>query len=93
MSECVCNGCKNLKGIMDDTGAAEEYECEYGFPSDKCSDCDGEECDLTCTHFIVDEYEDISVSVKCSACGRELSQVSNDKADGKIYCINCYFEN
>jgi len=70
----------------------EEYRCEFGFPADKCADCEGEECDLTCIHFIVDEAEDRLVDVYCSACGMKLSQAGNDNSDGKIYCINCYLD-
>ena len=92
MSECICNSCKNLKGIIDDSGAVEEYECEFGFPSEKCSECDGEGCDLFCTHFVIEDDEEIFVSVKCAVCGRELSQAGNDNGDGKIYCIDCYLE-
>ncbi len=90
MSECICNNCKNLKGVMDDSGAVEEYECEFGFPSEKCSECGGDECGLGCLNFIIDEDEDILVSVKCSACGRELSQAGGDNSGGKVYCIDCY---
>lgn len=92
MSECICNSCKNLKGIMEESGAIEEYECEFGFPSEKCLDCNGDECDLTCEHFIIDEDEEILVGVRCSSCGRELSQAGNDNTGGKIFCINCYFK-
>ena len=92
MSECICNSCKNLKGVMDDSGAVEEYECRFGFPSEICPECDGGGCNLTCEHFIIDEDEDILVGVKCSSCGRELLQAGNDNTDGKIFCIDCYLK-
>lgn len=92
MSECICNNCKNLKGIMDDTGAVNEYECGFGFPSEECGDCDPEGCQLTCEHFISDEEDDVLVSVKCSSCGRELTQTNSDNTGGRIYCIDCYLK-
>ncbi len=92
MSECICNNCKNLKGQMDESGAIEEYECEFGFPSGECSDCEGDGCELDCVHFSKDDDEDSLVSVNCSLCGRELSQAAADNTKGEIYCIDCYLK-
>lgn len=93
MSECICNSCKNLKGIIDDNGLTEEYECEFGFPSDDCSDCEKNECELTCNHYICDDEQDESRIVKCKGCAKEIEQVSGDDDDGDVYCFDCYLKN
>ena len=92
MGECICNGCLNLKGIVDDSGAVDKYECEFGFPSDKCTECNVEDCDLACTHFMLDDEEVVSTKVQCVACGKELDKVCGDSNDGDVYCINCYLQ-
>ena len=91
MSECICNTCKNLKGIMDESGAVGQYECEFGFPSDICVECSGEECEVSCVNYVNDELE-IPVKVKCAGCGRELEQVCSDGSDGGVFCISCYLK-
>lgn len=89
MSECICNSCMNLKGIMDDTGAVEQYECEFGYPSEKCEDCDGEGCDVTCEKYECDDLE-MPLKVKCAKCGKELDQLCGDAGEGETYCTGCY---
>ncbi len=93
MRECICSSCKNLKGIIDENGAIEEYECEFGFPSDNCSDCEVEECELACTHYESDEDETESIIVRCHLCGKELKQFDSDTNEGRIYCVDCFLNN
>lgn len=94
MVECICNSCKNLKGLIDDEkGAVEKYECEFGFPSDVCADCEAGECELTCANYVCDDEQDESRVVKCKACGRELNQECGDSDDSEVYCIDCYLKN
>lgn len=91
MSECICNTCKNLKGIMDESGAVEQYECGFGFPSEACSDCGGEGCDIECAHY-TDDGEGLPVKVNCMKCGRELEQLCSDNGEGEVYCAGCYLD-
>ncbi|WHH59304.1 hypothetical protein [Petroclostridium sp. X23] len=93
MGECICNNCKNLKGIIDENGMVEQYECEFGFPSDSCSDCEDDGCDLTCEHYICDGEQEHPVIVKCTMCGKDLEQVSSDDEGGEVYCFDCYLKN
>jgi hypothetical protein len=95
MSECICSSCKNLKSIidendMDKNGIAEEYECEYGSPSEKCSDCEEDTCELTCDNYISDCEEEKIIISKCIKCGKELKIVSGNNEDGEVYCVTCY---
>ena len=93
MSTCICSSCKNLKSIIDEI----EYDenditevCEFGFPSERCLDCDDEHCELTCEHYIKDcEEGEFSIS-KCSKCGKELKVLSSNVEIGEIYCPICY---
>ncbi|MCX7710610.1 MAG: hypothetical protein N2484_12285 [Clostridia bacterium] len=90
MSECICSSCRNLKGVLNDQGAVENYVCEFGFPSDTCEDCEENECDLTCSQYVCDEEEAAPVIVACSGCGKELKQVCGDGDEGEVYCFDCY---
>lgn len=92
MNECICNSCRNLKGVVGGEGEVRDYECEFGFPSDKCTDCEGEGCEETCSHYVCDEGEDPVRVVTCCKCGRELKQVMDD-VDGEVYCFDCYLGN
>ncbi|MCX7922655.1 MAG: hypothetical protein N3B21_11700 [Clostridia bacterium] len=92
MSDCICNSCKNLKGIVDDNGEINEYACEHGFPSDSCKECEVVECGETCSHYISDELEDTLCKVACKKCGKELEKVADDQTDGDVYCISCYMQ-
>lgn len=93
MNTCICSSCKNLKSIIDEIdddidGITEA--CEFGFPSESCSDCDEEHCELTCNHYIKDcEEENFSIS-KCCKCGKELKVVSSNVEAGPVYCPICY---
>lgn len=89
MHECICSSCRNLKGIIGESGQVDDFECEYGFPSENCSECDGEGCEETCSHYVCDDVEDEMETVKCSRCGKELKQVSNGE-EGEVFCISCY---
>ena len=90
MKECICNSCRNLMGMVGDSGAVGQYECEFGFPSEECSACDGDDCDLTCEKYIPDSEEETPAKVRCKVCGRELEQICGDSGDGEIYCIDCF---
>lgn len=97
MGECICSSCKNLKAIIDDNGAADNYECSFGFPSEECNDCsvdpDNCECDFTCDNYECDDETDIPVVLNCKGCGKELRQVCSDGKDGDVFCIDCYLKN
>jgi hypothetical protein len=95
MSECICSSCKNLKGIIDEkdidkNGITEEYECEYGSPSENCSDCEEDACELTCDHYMSECEEEEFIISKCVKCGKELKLVSGNKEEGEVYCVTCY---
>jgi len=91
MSDCICNSCKNLKQYIDEESNEMEYKCKFGYPSEKCELCEGEQCDITeCSHYIEDK-EDVAVrKVHCKGCGIELEQMYEDEVDGDVFCINCY---
>lgn len=89
MSTCICSSCKNLKSIIDEIDGITEA-CEFGFPSESCSDCEEDHCELTCDHYIEDcEEEQFSIS-KCSTCGKELKVASSNVEVGPVYCPTCY---
>lgn len=92
MSECICNSCKNLKGIIDENGISEEYECKYGFPSEKCSFCEQDDCESTCENYISDDEEDKIIISKCKVCGKELKRVAGNDDDGEVYCVICFLD-
>jgi hypothetical protein len=93
MGECICSSCKNLKGIVDDMGAVEQYECEHGFPSDECSDCENGECELTCDCCACESEEQVTTRiVKCKTCGKALEQVCSNTEEGTVQCIDCYLK-
>ncbi|HOM03042.1 MAG TPA: hypothetical protein PLH43_09470 [Acetivibrio sp.] len=93
MAECICNGCRNLKRLIDDEGK-ETYECSFGFPSDKCEECDEEECDIVCDNYEEDSDEADYILVTCKDCGRELKKMYNDsnEPEGEVFCIDCYLK-
>lgn len=91
MRECICSSCVNLKGIVDDNGAVEEFECTYGYPSTECEACETGECELSCEHYVSDEQED-TVVVRCSTCGKELRQVCSNHEEGSVQCLDCYLK-
>ena len=92
MGECICNSCKNLKAVVSDEGLQGEYECRFGFPSENCRSCNEEECQETCVHYEADDDEDLFVSVKCSSCGKEMTQSSDNAEEGQVFCIDCYLK-
>ncbi len=77
---------------MDDSGAVTEFDCDFGFPSDECLDCDGEGCDTGCENYLPDDEGGVTSKVCCSSCGRELEQVCGDGGDGEIFCIDCFLK-
>ena len=93
MGECICNSCRNLKGVVNDQGKVEEYECVHGFPSDACENCTGEECEAACSHYVQDTGEDEEVALRCASCGKELKQVGSGGESGEVYCVDCYLKN
>jgi len=92
MSDCICSSCRNLKGIIDENGAVEVYECVYGYPSEKCDSCESGECELSCANYINDENEEGMVVVRCATCGRELHKMYSDKEEGRYQCIECFLK-
>ena len=92
MGECICNRCRNLKAVLRDEEPQEEYQCRYGFPSARCEDCEETACEETCSYYIADEEEAAGIAVKCSGCGKELLQLSEEDAEGEVFCMECYFK-
>ncbi len=87
MGTCICDNCYHLKE-EEQNGGVVLCSCEYGFPDDKCENCDGaDSCDLTCEFF--DEISE--TKVVCAKCGKEISIYSKPE-DGPYYCANCYLE-
>lgn len=91
MRECICSSCANLKGVIEENGSMEKYECEFGFPSEDCLECVNDQCEAECGNYISDEEERIAI-LKCSGCGRELKQYGDDQEDGEVYCVDCYMK-
>lgn len=92
MDECICNTCKNLKGVVNDLGAVEDYECEYGFPAEDCSDCPDTGCGLACVNYLQDDGQEEIILLKCKTCGKELKQIGNGGAEGDVYCVDCFLK-
>lgn len=98
MSTCICSTCKNLKTIIDqiDADGNEMTEvCAFGFPSESCSDCETDQCELTCEHYIEEveeEEEEAFIIVQCATCGKELKVVASKEEAGAVYCPECYLE-
>ncbi len=92
MGECICNSCKNLKGIIDESGAVEEFECEFGFPSGECAECAQEECDLTCGNYLCEDGQEEPETSQCKGCGKVLRQVCSGAEEGDVYCFDCYMK-
>jgi hypothetical protein len=91
LKECICNSCLNLKGIIDESGAIEEYECEHGFPSDNCNECEDENiCDATCVWYLDENENAKSILIKCMTCGKELEQICSNSEQGDVQCIDCF---
>ena len=90
MKECICSTCANLKGVISEDGNISEYECEFGYPDESCLKCDSAECDLTCSNYISDEEPDVITKIYCSRCNKELTQVSKDREEGQVFCVDCY---
>lgn len=93
MSECICNSCYNLKKQINEDTSESEYVCKFGFPSEKCNECEGEECNITeCCHFTEDKENEELKAVFCKGCGKEMMQACEDGSDGEVYCVNCYLD-
>jgi len=96
MGECICSICKNLKVIPNENGAIEEYDCEFGLPSEQCENCENDldacEFTITCTHFVKDDVEN-EVILFCRDCGMALNEICDNTEAGEVYCINCYLKN
>lgn len=94
MSECICSSCKNLKSVIDENdieGNRIEEMCEFGFPSEACAMCELDGCDLTCSHYVVDEADPIKVVTKnCAICNTALEVVVGSAEEGDVYCVTCY---
>jgi len=93
MGECICESCKNLKSVIDDENGESRFECEFGFPSDECIDCEADGCDLDCDHYEeCDDEEEEPVIVHCSRCGKELKKLMQDDEEGEIMCVDCFLK-
>ncbi|HEY9059888.1 MAG TPA: hypothetical protein VIO64_05190 [Pseudobacteroides sp.] len=90
MKQCICSSCINLKGIINEDGAILEYECEFGYPSEDCLQCEAGECELSCSKYISDDEPEETIKIYCSKCNKELSQASKDSGEGQVFCVNCY---
>lgn len=92
MSTCICNTCKNLKSIIDEIdGDGITESCEFGFPSESCSDCQETQCELSCEHY-VEDCEEEGILCQCATCGKELKVVASSGETGEVYCPTCYLE-
>lgn len=92
MRECICSSCRNLKGVVDENGAIDVFECVYGYPSDECNTCETGECELVCSNYINDEEQDKLVVVQCETCGKELHKMCGNDEEGRVQCIDCFFK-
>ena len=92
MHECICSSCRNLKGVIDENGAVEIFECAYGYPSESCNTCETGECEFTCSNYVSDEEEAELVTVHCGCCGKELQQVCGNNEEGSVLCIDCFLK-
>ncbi len=91
MSECICCNCRNLIGVISDEGGIKEYECQYGYPSEQCSECEEEEgCTCECSHYEADQEEKENETVVCAGCGKLLVKACKDNEQGEIYCMECF---
>ena len=90
MRDCICSSCRNLKGVMDENGAVEVFECVYGYPSEECNTCETGECELECSNYIEDKDE--MVVVKCATCGKELHKMCSGDEEGIFQCIDCFLK-
>lgn len=90
MGECICNSCLNLKSVIQDESEIMEYTCKFGLPSEQCSDCHEEDCNVTCANYKLDREDEELKLVKCKGCGKELEKVFNEDTDGDVFCIKCY---
>jgi hypothetical protein len=88
MGECICSSCINLKSILEDDGQTIEYKCEFGFPSDKCVNCEGDDCSEICSNYKIEEED--AETVTCKGCGKELSKAFKDDSGGEVFCVECY---
>ena len=96
MSKCICNSCKNLKSIKDESNLEKSgisETCEFGFPSDDCLDCQVDGCELTCDNYATNEIEEKLVITKCARCDKEMTVQSHSPKDGEVYCVACYLNN
>lgn len=92
MGDCICSGCKNLKRVIDEDSEEEVYKCEFGYPSDRCEECEEEECDITCSRYEEESDEEDFIVVSCKGCGKELKKAYQDADEGDVFCIDCYLK-
>jgi len=92
MQVCICSSCKNLKSVIDEEDAENGIieTCDYDFPSEDCSECELDGCDLTCDHYNSDQEDASIVVVKCRNCGTELKVASRNDLSAEVYCVSCY---
>lgn len=92
MGECICSSCINLKSVFGENGEVTEYTCTFGFPSDKCEDCEGGECSEKCGNYRPDSEDIKTEAIACKSCGKELTMVVKDDPEGNVFCIDCYLK-
>ena len=92
MDKCICNSCNNLKSVFVDDGKVQEYSCQFGFPSDNCSECNEEDCSETCSNYAAESEKVELRTVNCKVCGKQLEKVVDEDTDGDVYCIECYLK-
>lgn len=94
MQTCICSNCKHLKSSIDENELEDNsiYElCAFNFPSEGCSTCELEGCDLTCLHFEAEEVEVVQVIMKnCAICNKALEVVEGSSDVEAVYCVPCY---
>ena len=92
MLTCICSSCKNLKSVIDENDDANSImeTCDYDFPSEACSDCGLDGCELTCDHYIDDQEDEAYVITKCRGCGTQLKVAPRNDSATEAYCVSCY---
>ncbi len=94
MQTCVCSSCKHLKSFIDENALEDNSineVCVFGYPAEGCSTCDLEGCDHTCSHYEVEDSEDVQVIMKnCAICNKALEVVEGSSDVEAVYCVPCY---
>ncbi len=92
MKECICSTCANLREEVGDEGPTGEFSCVHGYPGEACENCETGECELECVHWVDADAEPGTITVHCSACGRDMQADATDVEEGAVFCVDCYLK-